>query len=168
MSAMPACATRTASSSTNCASRSVVGRSSCPTPRAPAPARRARRLFRSSARPRADMTVAYVSDGNVNPAQGVRGGLAGTGSAQYQASVGWCAATSWPGCAEVHCGTRRWCRSAAAAADTGRRRKGRAVRVRRGRAEGWVSRARAESVYGVALTQDLQVDEEATARLRGG
>ena len=32
--------------------------------------------------------------------------------------------------------------------------------------EGWVSRSRAESVYRVALTDDLQVDEAATRRWR--
>src|SRR5215469_15753540 len=33
--------------------------------------------------------------------------------------------------------------------------------------EGWVSRARAESIYRVALTDELQVDDAATRRLRG-
>jgi N-methylhydantoinase B len=33
--------------------------------------------------------------------------------------------------------------------------------------EGWVSRARAESIYRVSLTDELQVDEAATRRLRG-
>ena len=32
--------------------------------------------------------------------------------------------------------------------------------------EGWVSRERAESVYRVALTDGLEIDPAATARLR--
>jgi N-methylhydantoinase B len=34
--------------------------------------------------------------------------------------------------------------------------------------EGWISRSRAEMIYGVALSEDLAIDEAATARLRSG
>jgi N-methylhydantoinase B len=34
--------------------------------------------------------------------------------------------------------------------------------------ENWISRSRAETVYGVALSDALEVDEAATARLRSG
>jgi N-methylhydantoinase B len=39
-------------------------------------------------------------------------------------------------------------------------------RVAKDVAEGWVTRGRAETVYRVALTDDLAIDEAATARLR--
>ena len=41
-------------------------------------------------------------------------------------------------------------------------------RVRRDVVEGWVSRERAQSVYRVALTDDLEIDVETTRRLRAG
>ena len=46
--------------------------------------RRARAPIPNSRRVDCDMTVAYVSDGNLNPAKGVRGGHAGAPSSQFR------------------------------------------------------------------------------------
>jgi len=115
-----------------------------------------------------DMTVAYVSDGNRNPAKGVRGGLSGGASSQFLRRRNG-ALEPKPGCAEVvvaageamvsiSCGGGGYGspleRSTALVIDDVR--------------EGWVSRSRAEVVYGVALTDDLELDEAMTARRRAG
>ena len=115
-----------------------------------------------------EMTVAYVSDGNHNPAKGVRGGLSGGPSSQFlERRDG--ALEPQPGCAEVvvapgeamvsiSCGGGGYGspleRSPALVIDDVR--------------EGWISRSRAEMIYGVALSEDLAIDEAATARLRSG
>ncbi|HZZ60311.1 MAG TPA: hydantoinase B/oxoprolinase family protein [Roseiarcus sp.] len=115
-----------------------------------------------------EMTVAYVSDGNFNPAQGVRGGRAGAPSSQYvKRRDGKLEPT--PGCAEVlvkpgeamvsvSCGGGGY----------GPPEERDPWRVAEDVREGWVSRSRAEAVYRVALTDDLRVDDEATRRLRQG
>jgi N-methylhydantoinase B len=114
------------------------------------------------------MTVAYVSDGNLNPAKGVRGGHAGAPSAQFLKRRSG-ALEPTPGCAEVlvrpgeamvsiSCGGGGY-------GPPGERAPSRVAEDVR---EGWVSRARAESIYRVALTDELQVDDAATQRLRGG
>jgi N-methylhydantoinase B len=113
------------------------------------------------------MTVAYVSDGNLNPAKGVRGGHAGAPSAQFLKRRSG-ALEPTPGCAEVlvqpgeamvsiSCGGGGY-------GSPGERAPSRVAEDVR---EGWVSRARAESIYRVSLTDELQVDEAATRRLRG-
>ncbi|MGO8800824.1 MAG: hydantoinase B/oxoprolinase family protein [Roseiarcus sp.] len=115
-----------------------------------------------------EMTVAYVSDGNHNPAKGVRGGLSGAPSSQFlKRSDG--ALEAMPGCAEVvvrpgeamvsiSCGGGGY----------GSPRERAPERVVEDVREGWVSRARAASVYAVALSSDLQIDEAMTAQLRSG
>ncbi|QIG48252.1 hydantoinase B/oxoprolinase family protein [Nordella sp. HKS 07] len=114
------------------------------------------------------MTVAYVSDGNVNPARGVRGGLSGAPSAQYVRRAGG-ALEPTPGCAEVlvqpdeamvsiSCGGGGY--GPPEARDP--------ALVLRDVREGWVSRARAESVYRVAVTDALELDAARTANLRKG
>ena len=115
-----------------------------------------------------DMTVAYVSDGNVNPARGVRGGHTGAPSSQYvRRADGRLEPT--PGCAEVlvkpdeamvsiSCGGGGY--GAPEARDP--------ALVLRDAREGWVSRERAESVYRVAVTDGLEIDAAATAKLRRG
>jgi len=113
-----------------------------------------------------DMTVAYISDGNVNPALGTRGGLAGGNSAQYRmypdGSLEPLAA-----CAEVVIAAdERMVSISAGGGGYGAPHEREAYRVAHDVREGWVSRERAEAVYGVALHDDLTVDNEKTKELR--
>jgi N-methylhydantoinase B len=114
-----------------------------------------------------EMTVAYVSDGGANPAKGVRGGLAGGPSSQFRKHRNGLLEPT-PGCAEVRiepgeamvsisCGGGGYGSPAAREP----------WRVADDVREGWISAARARSVYQVALTEQLDVDEAETARLRG-
>ena len=112
------------------------------------------------------MTVAYVSDGNHNPARGARGGHSGGNSAQYRRRTDG-SLEQVPACAEVEihedeamvsisCGGGGYGSPRLRAPD----------RVRHDVEEGWVSRDRAASVYGVILTDELAVDQTATAQAR--
>lgn len=113
-----------------------------------------------------DMTVAYVSDGNVNAARGVRGGLAGGRSSQFiRRRDG--ALDAVPGCAEVvvrpgEAMVSISCGGGGYGPPHERAPSSVAHDVR----EGWVSRERAEAVYGVALTDALELDEPRTRELR--
>ena len=114
------------------------------------------------------MTVAYVSDGNVNPARGVRGGLTGAPSSQYVRRANG-TLEPMPGCAEVlvkpdeamvsiSCGGGGY----------GPPDERDPAMVLRDVREGWVSRARAESVYRVVVTDGLEIDAARTENLRRG
>jgi N-methylhydantoinase B len=114
------------------------------------------------------MTVAYVSDGNLNPAKGVRGGGAGAPSAQFLKRRSG-AIEPMPGCAEVLVEPGEAMVSVSCGGGGYGPPEERAPsRVAEDVREGWVSRSRAESVYRVALTDELQVDAAATRRLRRG
>lgn len=114
-----------------------------------------------------DMTVAYVSDGNVNAARGVRGGLSGGPSSQFvRRRDGTLDAV--PGCAEIviqpgeamvsiSCGGGGY----------GSPRDREPLSVVHDVREGWVSPEHAKTVYGVALTEALGLDEAGTRVLRG-
>lgn len=115
-----------------------------------------------------DMTVAYVSDGNFNPAAGTRGGHAGAPSSQFRRRADG-SLEPVPGCAEVvirpdeamvsfSCGGGGY----------GPPEERDVARVLHDVAEGWVSRERAEAVYAVAVRADHGVDEARTAELRAG
>ncbi|WP_029074997.1 hydantoinase B/oxoprolinase family protein [Kaistia adipata] len=113
-----------------------------------------------------DMTVAYVSDGNLNPASGVRGGLAGGPSSQFRKRQDG-TLDPMPGCAEVLVAPGEAmvsisCGGGGYGSPLERRPESVMDDVR----EGWISRARAEAVYGVALTDDLTLDTAKTERLR--
>lgn len=112
------------------------------------------------------MTVAYVSDGNINPGQGARNGLPGGCSAQHvrrrDGSL-----DPQPGCAEVllepgemmvsvSCGGGGY--ESPLLRDP--------ERVRHDVAEGWISLSRARDVYGVVLGADGSVDRDATEGMR--
>ncbi|MBV9287880.1 MAG: hydantoinase B/oxoprolinase family protein [Hyphomicrobiales bacterium] len=113
------------------------------------------------------MTVAYVSDGNLNPAKGVRGGRAGAPSAQFLRRRSG-ALEPMPGCAEVLVQPGEAMASlSCGGGGYGPPEERAPSRVAEDVREGWVSRGRAESVYRVALTDELQVDAAATQRLRG-
>jgi N-methylhydantoinase B len=112
-----------------------------------------------------DMTVAYVSDGNRNPAQGTRGGMAGAPSSQFRRRsdgslepVGNCAeVVIRPDEAMVSysCGGGGY----------GPPHERSVERVVRDVSEGWVTRERAEAVYAVAIGAN-GIDEARTAELR--
>ncbi len=114
-----------------------------------------------------DMTVAYVSDGNFNAAAGTRGGLPGGVSSQFLRRAD-STLEPVPGCAEVlvrpgeamvsiSCGGGGY----------GSPSERDPERVAHDVREGWISGARAEAVYRVALHADGSVDADGTAELRG-
>jgi N-methylhydantoinase B len=113
-----------------------------------------------------DMTVAYVSDGNVNAAKGVRGGGTGGASSQYVRRADG-SLDPMPACAEVlvKAGEAMVSISCGGGGYGSPLERNPASVVRDVR-EGWVSRARAEAVYGVALTDGLELDAGRTSVLR--
>lgn len=113
-----------------------------------------------------EMTVAYVSDGNINPAAGVRGGLSGANSAQYRRK-GDGSLEPVPACAEVLIRADETMVSISCGGGGYGHPHERAVeRVLHDVREGWVSRERAASLYGVAITDGLEINPKETARLR--
>ena len=115
-----------------------------------------------------EMTVAYVSDGNVNAASGVRGGLAGGTSAQYRRLEDG-TLQPVPACAEVVIGPLESIVSiSCGGGGYGPPHERDPERVCHDVKEGWVRRDRAESIYGVVLTNTFEVDESATRLQRGG
>ena len=113
-----------------------------------------------------DMTVAYVSDGNTNPASGTRGGLAGGLSSQFRKHADG-TLEPVPGCAEVVIGPDQAMVSiSAGGGGYGRPAERDPERVAHDVREGWVSRLRAETIYGVALTDGLDLDKARTALIR--
>ena len=113
-----------------------------------------------------DMTVAYVSDGNFNPAKGTRGGGVGAPSSQFRRlsdgslePVGNCAeVVIKPDQAMVSysCGGGGY----------GPPHERTVERVVHDVSEGWVTRERAEAVYGVVVAPDGTLDAAGTAELR--
>ena len=113
-----------------------------------------------------DMTVAYVSDGNFNPAKGARGGGAGAPSSQFRRRadgslepVGNCAeVVIRPDEAMVSysCGGGGYGPPCERSVD----------RVLQDVSEGWVTRVRAETVYGVVVMPDGTVNAARTAERR--
>jgi N-methylhydantoinase B len=112
-----------------------------------------------------DMTVAYVSDGNLNPARGTRGGTSGAPSSQFRKRADG-ALEPVGNCAEVvirpdeamvsySCGGGGY----------GPPHERDVERVLHDVGEGWVSRERAESVYAVAIGPQ-GIDVVRTAELR--
>jgi N-methylhydantoinase B len=113
-----------------------------------------------------EVSVGYVSDGSVNPAQGVRGGSSGGRAGQsVQRADG--LTESLPACGQVV--LRRGDRLTSVS--TGGGGYGSpllrdAEKVARDVAERWISAERARAVYGVVLTTDGTLDQSATTRLR--
>ncbi len=113
-----------------------------------------------------EVTVAYVSDGNHNPASGARGGLAGGPSSQFRKTAEG-ALEPVPGCAEVVIGPEEAMVSiSCGGGGYGQPSERDPERVAHDVREGWVSRRRAEAVYAVCLDDALQLDTERTALLR--
>jgi N-methylhydantoinase B len=112
------------------------------------------------------MTVAYVSDGNVNPALGTRGGLAGACSAQYRRLADG-SLQPVPACAEVVIGPDETMVSiSGGGGGYGHPFEREPARVVHDVREGWISCERAESVYGVVMNHDATLDLDATLRVR--
>lgn len=99
------------------------------------------------------MTVAYVSDGNVNPANGTRGGLPGGRSAQYRRRADG-TLEPMPACAEVEIAPEESMVSiSCGGGGYGPPGERDPERVKHDVREGWVSRERAREVYGVEVDE---------------
>ena len=109
-----------------------------------------------------DMTVAYISDGNINPALGTRGGLAGGNSAQYR-RCGDGSLEPLPACAEIviHA-DERMVSISGGGGGYGSPLERDIARVMHDVSEGWVTRERAREVYGVVITEHMTLDERAS------
>lgn len=113
-----------------------------------------------------DLTVAYVSDGNANPAAGTRGGLHGGPSSQFRRLADG-SLEPVPGCAEVVIGPDQAMVSiSCGGGGYGPPEEREPDQVVADVREGWVSRERAKSIYAVALTDGLDLDTEGTALIR--
>jgi N-methylhydantoinase B len=112
------------------------------------------------------MTVAFVSDGNANPAKGARGGLTGAPSAQYRRRADG-SLEPLPGCAEAVIGPGEMMVSiSCGGGGYGSALQRAPERVAHDVAEGWIDRQRAANIYGVILDDAGEVDEEATSAAR--
>jgi N-methylhydantoinase B len=114
------------------------------------------------------MMVAYTFDGHENPARGVRGGMAGQGSDGWKIDkTGKRVAVPMAGTQEIVPG-ERLVSMTGGGGGYGSPLERSAERVAHDVSEGWVSRERANSVYGVILVESksekglFQVDEAAT------
>lgn len=112
------------------------------------------------------LTVAYGSDGATHPALGVRGGLPG-GPTRHLRRTAAGALEELPslGLVELAEG-ERIVSITAGGGGYGPPIEREPARVAADVAEGWITRERAEQVYGVALTDALAVDEARTGELR--
>ncbi|MBX6166974.1 MAG: hydantoinase B/oxoprolinase family protein [Thermobispora bispora] len=113
------------------------------------------------------MTVAYGADGALYPALGARGGLAG-GLTRHLRRDRSGNLTELPsqGLVELRDG-ERIVSITAGGGGYGPPMEREPALVREDVREGWITRDRARDVYGVVLREDLSIDEEATALLRG-
>lgn len=115
----------------------------------------------------AGLTVAFGSDGAVNPSRGARGGLPGGPCEHYVRSAdGELTAIPAYGIVELADG-ERIVSITGGGGGYGPPEDREPERVRADVVEGWVTPGRAREVYRVGLTDDLRIDEDATARLRG-
>jgi N-methylhydantoinase B len=113
-----------------------------------------------------DLTVIYAGDGHVNAAKGAAGGLAGSTAEQYRRDLdgvlhplaGWGEIVLAPGEAIV-------CKTAAGGG-YGSPFEREVELVARDVREGWITPARARSVYKVAVDATGALDRAETARLR--
>ncbi|SNB72322.1 N-methylhydantoinase B [Arboricoccus pini] len=115
------------------------------------------------------LEVLYTADGTINPAAGARGGLPGaTSKAQKRLLDG--SVVDLPACYGVALEPGEFVISrSAGGGGYGDPRTRAPDMVLNDIREGWISEARAQSVYGVALRQDgksLEIDVESTAALR--
>jgi N-methylhydantoinase B len=113
-----------------------------------------------------DVEIGYGSDGNFNPAKGVRGGLSGAKAQQYKVAVDG-ALEALPGCALVKVSDGERIRSySCGGGGYGAPKERDPAAVRQDVVEGWVTRQRAEAIYGVAIDEAGEVDAQKSAALR--
>jgi N-methylhydantoinase B len=111
--------------------------------------------------------VGYGSDGAINPAKGVRGGLNGGPARQYKVSRNG-NVEELPGCAMVAVADGERIRSySCGGGGYGAPADRDPNEVLHDISEGWVSRARGEAVYRVAIDENGALDPGKTAGLRG-
>lgn len=112
------------------------------------------------------MTVAYVSDGNVNPATGAREGMSGGASAQFRRKADG-SLEPVPACAEVLIAEGEAMVSiSGGGGGYGHPFERDPMRVAHDVREGWVSAERARQVYGIVLSPDGSPDLAATLACR--
>jgi N-methylhydantoinase B len=114
----------------------------------------------------APMEVVYVSDGSINPARGARGGGSGSRSEQFRRGLDGELIALEP-CDRVvlqpgEMVISKSCGGGGYGPPTERDPEA----VRHDLAEGWISRERAESTYGVVFTADGELDDPATTNAR--
>jgi N-methylhydantoinase B len=114
-----------------------------------------------------DVDIVYASDGTMNSARGVRGGLDGAPAVQIKLDRDGRMA-NLPICAKVKVGRGETVRSrSAGGAGYGSPLEREIDKVADDVAEGWISVAHATEVYGVVFGTNGGVDLEATERMRG-
>ena len=112
------------------------------------------------------LTVAYGTDGAVEPALGARGGLPGGPARHFKRNTDG-ALVDLPSVGLVRLSDgERIVSITAAGGGYGRPTERDPERVRRDVSEGWVTRARARDVYGVVLDELGAVDQMATEHAR--
>jgi N-methylhydantoinase B len=112
------------------------------------------------------ISVGYVSDGAVNPAQGVRGGLSGGRAEQYRILADGDRKTL-PSCAQVTLlAGERLVSISTGGGGYGPPRERDPELVARDVREGWITRRKAQETYEVVITHEGAADRELTAALR--
>jgi len=113
-----------------------------------------------------DIEIGYGSDGNFNAAKGVRGGLNGAPARQFKVAVDG-SLEALPGCALVKVADGERIRSfSCGGGGYGAPKERDPAAVLHDVIEGWVTRARAEEVYGVAIDEAEAIDQQKSATLR--
>ncbi len=113
-----------------------------------------------------DLEVVYVADGAVNNAKGTRGGLDGARIRNYLRRAGG-ELEELPACADVILKPgERIASYSSGGGGYGPPIERPAAQVRSDVEEGWITKERAEEIYGVVLDGKGDVDEAATARRR--
>lgn len=115
-----------------------------------------------------DIDIGYVSDGVVNGPLGVRGGETGARARQFRLRHDG-STEPLDACAQVRLVDGERIQSySCGGGGYGAPFERDPASVARDVAEGWISRQRARSVYGVGLSEDGRVAPDETERLRGG
>ncbi len=113
-----------------------------------------------------DIEIGYGSDGNFNPAKGVRGGLPGAPARQYKVALDG-ALEALPGCALVKVGDGERIRSySCGGGGYGSPMERDPADVLHDVVEGWVTRERAAAVYGVVIDEAGRLDLVKSEALR--
>jgi N-methylhydantoinase B len=113
-----------------------------------------------------NMKVLYTSDGSINPAKGARGGQSGGVSKTFKREING-TLTELPNCYGLALGPGEMVVSYSAGGGGYGNPKDRAIeKVLADYKEGWVSKKRAQEVYGVVIDKNDQVDPIGTKKIR--